>query len=78
MPPGHPIILLKSKLFNMADVSVKVMICQLTVCMRKKLVVRAKLKEGLFLSQGRADHKRGIGDLLGLKELMILQNHSRY
>ena len=23
MPPGHPIILLKSNLFNMADVSVK-------------------------------------------------------
>ena len=50
---------------------------------KKKGVVRAKLKERpvfhlSFTINGGGNHKGGIGDLLGLKELMILQNHSRY
>ena len=50
---------------------------------KKKGVVGAKLKERpvfqlSFTIKGGGDHKGGIGDLLGLKELMILQNHSRY
>ena len=49
---------------------------------KKKGVVGAKLKERpvsqLSFTIKGGDHKGGIGDLLGLKELMILQNHSRY
>ena len=50
---------------------------------KKKGVVGAKLKERpvsqlSFTIKGGGDYKGGIGDLLGLKELMILQNHSRY
>ena len=50
---------------------------------KKKGVAGAKLKERPVFQlsctiKGVGDHKEGIGDLLGLKELMILQTHSRY